>query len=370
MLSEYKSRCEKLRNLMKTHGLDAVVITSNPNYYYYTGHSTWAWAQKTRPFIVVIPIDTEPKLIIPEMDIMNAKDQSWIADCITWSELPFDPSIVVEALRIRKGSKIGLECGSESRIGVTALDFERLQGRLRRRGATLVDASHLLWDVRCIKSEFETHLVEMSARCMSKAYETFFEKADRSLSERQMASLLAQEMLQAGADAVGFIIIGSHSGFLSDKRIPDGSLLRIDAGCIYRGYWSDFSRSAVIGHATGDQEAVFHAARGILHNCLRRVRDGSSIAELADYANSELSRLGLPGITTGRIGHGIGLDVTEPPSIARWEDSAFKRNMTCALEPVRFLRSDGVYHVEENFLVTGDGFRPISEPDEVLHLII
>jgi Xaa-Pro aminopeptidase len=369
MHGEYRSRYERLQALMAVHGLSAIIVTSNPNYLYFTGHSTWAWSQKSRPLVAIMHAEEEPMLVIPEMDIENAKRQSWIRKRIVWKTLPFDSSIITRSMNVKRGAKIGLEYGAESRIGLTVADLRKLERQLRTLGASLVDASGLIWTLRSIKSRYEVDLIEKSAKIMSRAYRNFFEKLDRPFTARRMASILGQEMLREGADCVGFVIIGFLSGFLPDKQFEPGSLIRIDAGSIYNGYWSDFSRSAVIGIPKANQEKNFRIARGILHRCLERIREGSMISTLATLAQAEMRRAGLPGNVTGRVGHGIGLDITEPPSIAMWEKSSFRRNMTLALEPVRFYRGNELYHVEENLLVTGDGVRLLSEPDEILHSI-
>ena len=64
--------------------------------------------------------------------------------------------------------------------------------------------------------------------------------------------------------------------------------------------------------------------------------------------------------TAGRVGHGIGMLFTEPPSLARWDPLVLAENMVVSIEP-GLVREDGVYHAEDNILITQDGADVLSK---------
>ncbi len=148
------------------------------------------------------------------------------------------------------------------------------------------------------------------------------------------------------------------------RAIKGGEMVWIDAGCAVSGYWSDFSRAAVVGEPSADQRNAQDAIYRITWEAVQRVRPGVEAAELARICNAGLEKIGfaitssISGLAS-RVGHGLGLDTTEPPHIAEYDHTILEPGMVVTIEP-GVATDYGTFHVEEDLLVTAEGYEVLS----------
>ena len=135
----------------------------------------------------------------------------------------------------------------------------------------------------------------------------------------------------------------------------------MDGGCVYRGYWSDFARMVAVGGATDLQRRRYRTVRAIMHRCIQVVRPGVTMAELTQLAMKQCVEAGVALNAHSRIGHGIGLDITEPPSINLTDATVIQPGMALTMEPTSST-DYGFFQLEENFVVTSEGTELLTEP--------
>jgi Xaa-Pro aminopeptidase len=129
----------------------------------------------------------------------------------------------------------------------------------------------------------------------------------------------------------------------------------MDAGCRVNGYWSDYSRAATMGAPSALQEHAHAAIAEITDETIRKIRPGVKCSEVARFALDRLAALNIP-ITSSlaeraaRIGHGIGLNMTEPPHLGLHDDTVLQPGMVVSVEPGVATRY-GTFHIEENVVV-------------------
>src|SRR5262249_14377423 len=143
-----------------------------------------------------------------------------------------------------------------------------------------------------------------------------------------------------------------------------GDLLWLDAGCNVGGYWSDFSRGAVVGGPSDAQRRAMDTINRITRTAPRAIRPGAAGAAGGGPANRRVATSGRRGAAVGsrlaqRVGHGQGMNVTEPPSIAPGDRAVVEAGMILTMEPGGAL-DHGIYHHEQNVLVTPDGIELLS----------
>jgi Xaa-Pro aminopeptidase len=150
-------------------------------------------------------------------------------------------------------------------------------------------------------------------------------------------------------------------------------MLWIDAGCAVGGYWSDFSRAAVVGQPSAEQYRAQEEIHEITWEAVQKVRPGICASQLAQACNTRLAGLNfaitssISGLAS-RVGHGLGLDVTEPPHIAEYDDTILEPGMVITVEP-GVAAEYGTFHVEENVLVTREGYEVLSTAPRALQCI-
>src|SRR5688572_24480780 len=123
---EFESRFERARAQMAAAGLDALLLTSESNYRYLTGHATQFWLSKSRPMLALLPRQADPVLFVTFNQRSQAERTSWIADIRTWAGFAHEGvELVRDALRDLAGGQafvLGAELGEEQRLGLSYAD--------------------------------------------------------------------------------------------------------------------------------------------------------------------------------------------------------------------------------------------------------
>jgi Xaa-Pro aminopeptidase len=367
--AEQAARAERARAAMAAAGLDALWLTAEANYIYLSGHQTGMFAIKSRPLSLLLPREGEPALVIARSHLPQAAATSWVSDQRGYDGFEGEAIALLAALARERGlagARIGAELGHEQRLGVSPLGFDHLRALLP--GVEWRDAAPLLWRLRARKSAAEVARLAEAGAATGRAYRAALARAAAGVSERELRAAFVAGAVEAGADRAGFFFVHSGNGAYqpsdgtpTERRLAVGDLLWMDAGAVCRGYWADYTRMAAVGQATPEQrrryELVFRASRAVLS----AVRPGVPVAELARLCAEHLASAGEALGTASRIGHGIGLDLTEPPSLNESDPTRLEPGMALAIEPT-IVAPSGRFVVEENLVVTEDGFELLSEP--------
>jgi len=355
---------------MAEAGLDALLLISSPNLVYLSGASV-VELTAGRAWYLLVPRTDEPTLVVQDWRKAEAVRTSWVTDVRSYhrlSKVPFDQlDDLWESHRLANGI-VGAELGAELRLGVPWLDFEELRAHFST--TRFVDASDLLWRLRMVKDEGEIEFIRRACRITADAYGSTFAGASAGMPGRELVWRMKSAMLAAGGSdpwvlssfGPGSYDFGTASP--DDRTLEPGHMLWMDAGCSVGGYWSDFSRAAVVGRAAPEQRDLQRAIHEVTAQGVDMIRPGRPVAEIAARCNEGVARLGVPVTTplstlAGRIGHGLGLDVTELPHVAEHDPTVLVPGMVITVEP-GVATAYGTFHVEENVLVTEHGHEVLS----------
>ncbi|HEX5569588.1 MAG TPA: Xaa-Pro peptidase family protein [Streptomyces sp.] len=230
---------------------------------------------------------------------------------------------------------------------------------------TLSDATAWSTSTRAVKLPEEVELLERSARITEGAIQDALAQAGKGWSERDIARVMAESMLAAGAEPEFFSVqTGPHSAlgdaFPGDRLWQPGEVLKMDLGCRVDGYWSDLGRTAVLG--APDEEAVrtYEALREGQRVELEMIRPGITTTELFDAAVDAVRDAGLPSYRRQHCGHGIGLAIYDPPLVQARADVVIEEGMVFCLETPYYRTGWGGMIVEDTVVVTADGCRELS----------
>lgn len=355
-VAEYETRLARAQAAMHAHGLDALFFTTEAEMRYFTGFRTLFWLSPTRPWYLVVPSEGKPVAVIPEIgaSLMRA---TWLDDVRTWSSPhPDDDGVSLLASVLEGRTRIGMPMGRESSLRMPLRDFETLRGRLR--GAEFVDASPLIRALRMVKSAAEIEalgaICAIASRAFARGPRLF--SAGQPLAEAFRAFKVA--LLQEGAEDVPYLVGGAGPGGYADVISPpdrtpiaDGDLFMLDTGATRMGYFCDFTRNFAFGrieektkraHAT-----LYHATEAALAAARPGVTCSRLHAVMAEVIGSGDSDV-------GRYGHGLGIQLTEPPSLIGFDDTELAEDMVITLEPSMSV-GDGLVMVHEENIVIRDG---------------
>lgn len=385
---EYIARFDKARAEMETRELDALIVTSQENVVYFSGLQTIGWDSKHRPLAVILPRakNCPPIMVLPETLYFVARETSWIDELRPWGgwrypDAPTDPIVAIQlAIRdvLSDKSVIGLELGYGQRVGMSQSDFALLTANLGE--AKIADASELLWALRMIKSPREADALRKACAATSAAFQAGFQALRAGMTEKELAGLMFSTMAAETNERPGFMMVRSgirKYGMVNvlpfPKPMVEGELVVVDAGAKYKDYWADFMRMASIGEPTSEQRRFFDADLESQSAGVAALKPGAVAGDIFDICNNVLIARGLgEHAKIERIGHGVGLDMHEPPSIGRGSKTVIEPGMVLTVEPIFSDQPNyqlGNFALEDVVLITEAGQEILSLFPKELHIV-
>lgn len=375
--AEFDRRYERLREELLGIDADALLVTSEANFNYFTGYvAAHPWVSYSRNLIAILPREELPALVVPAFLADEAGDQSWIDRVYPSTEVGRAPigtlTTAFQALGLSK-ARIGAELGYEQRLGMSLLDYQQLQDALP--DARFVDAAKAIWTLRMRKSPAEVDCVREGCRITEVALGRLFAELRPSMTERDIARRLGELLLAEGADRVDWIMMTSGRGQYHrtfgvprDRRPEPGDMVWMDVSAVVNGYRADYDRAAVVGGPTSEQLELQELVHMATMAGIRAIRPGIPVGSIVEAVSESLVLAGLQALDSGRIGHGLGLQSTEPPDISLHDPTILEQGMVITVEPA-IIREHGIYQVEQNVVVTDTGSEILSRTSHELRTI-
>ena len=365
---EFEDRYARTRALMAERGIDALFITERLNYTYFSGHrSCQNPIDKIRSYMFILPKDDEPTLITMPFEVMQIEQTTYIENIQTIGGLTGHPEFIIEVLKSAGLGKarIGAELGREQYLGTNLQAMQQIMGGLPE--AEFVDASGILLDVRVIKSPREIEYIRAASRITTEAEQEVFAEIHAGMTENEMAVKLRARLCAKGAEELTelCIVSGPSTGGIcllpTDRKVEKGDALVFDCGISYRGYCCDVARTVSVGEPSAELSEFYEWMMRLRRECDETLRPGKSPRDLTAVVEKHLAERGLDTMGVGRVGHGVGIETTEYPSLAAFEDIAFEKGMVFACNP-NFANHLGLINAEDNWAVTDGDPDPLSEP--------
>jgi Xaa-Pro aminopeptidase len=355
---------------MATAGLDALLLINSTNLLFLSGYPRLELTL-ARPFYLLVPRGAAPILLVHEGRLAEARAYAWIGDVRAYRELSVAPiAELTAALRDRglREGRLGMELGFEQRLGIPVREYERLRDGIDP--LVVEDAAALLWRLRMVKSPADAASLRRACAITAAAYASLFATVRSGDLDSDVARTMSAAMSRAGG-AEPWVLVTSGAGAYAlatgapqGRSLVPGDMVWLDAGCSVDGFWSDFSRAGVVGGASAAQREAHERLMRITRAGVGLVRPGVPVAEIAATLDEAVAGCGLPVTSwtshlAGRVGHGIGYDVTEPPHVSAADPTVLEPGMIISIEP-GVATIDGLFHVEQDVLVTETGSEVLS----------
>jgi len=388
--SEWKARIERAKTLMREQGIDLLMLWNDRNIRYFAAYTSTHWEQPSiPPLLVVIPVDADPVAMTGEFFLSTAEMQTWISDIRvigkgyaysekTLREIPIEVAAIVRDIGYGKAN-IALEMGPLGNMYIPRPlnDIQALMSELPE--ARFVDGDGVIWGCRQIKSPLEVERLAMAASIHRRAFSDVVQEFRPGMTEHEVGNIFIFSAFQNGAETIttGSIKCGSDKEGMVDTKhsfdgvtIHKGDYLGLDMGVCYKGYWADMGRVINVGPITEDFKKYSEQLVRAFELVVQAAKPGMTVGELqqAIFASGGMDT---PEET---MGHGIGLDIHEPPFISRDSDMVLEPGMTLEVEPYLFRGSRkqgglGYFHYENLIIITERGCTPIySLPAEILQV--
>ena len=362
-VGEFRNRTKALQSEMARDGLDALLLTTPADVFYTTGFLTRFWESPARPWFIVIPAAGDPIAVIPAIgaDLMG---RCWIKDIRTWNAPdPVDDgvSLLADTLTavVPASGKIGIPMGLESHLRMPIADFLRLQDRIVPR--KIADGTRAIYRVREIKSEAEIAKIRATCAVADAAFARVPEFVRQGVPLSQVFRDFQIALLREGADWVSYIAGGACQGGYGDvispannRRLQAGDVLMLDTGAVLDGYFCDFDRNFAIGRATDEVRRAHSALYAATDVALAKLRPGMLAKDAHRILTEALLRQGAVA-GGGRLGHGLGLTLTEWPSLTPLDTTELREGMVLTLEPGVEIATGRILVHEEDIVLRANG---------------
>ncbi|HHS97855.1 MAG TPA: aminopeptidase P family protein [Chloroflexi bacterium] len=352
-------RLQRLQERAVRDGLDCIALVPGANLLYLTGLS---FHLSERPVLAFFPVDAPPAILLPALEMPKLETALCALDPFPYTDEEGP------ALAFHQAS-VTLEL-AEARIGVEGLRMRLMEARYLERyapGCELVPADDLLSDLRACKDAREVAQMRRAVEVVEAALRATLDQVEVGMTEREVAGLLTVEILHAGGEGLPFepiVVAGPNAASPharpSDRPIRAGETIVIDCGAVVGGYASDITRTVVLGGLPGEMERVYEVVREA--NAAGRRKAGPGVpAEAVDQAAREvIEAAGYGEFFVHRTGHGLGLEVHEPPYIVAGNPEPLRPGMTFTVEPGIYLPGQGGVRIEDDVLITPTGAESLT----------
>jgi Xaa-Pro aminopeptidase len=364
--TEFKARLTRAQSRMNAVDLDAILLTTEPDIRYFTGYLTRFWESPCRPWFLVLPRSGDPIAVIPSIGAALMA-RTWITDIRTWRAPDLEDdgiSLLAETLR-DLGPRIGTPSGLQSHLRMPLGDFARLNTALPQPIGADAD---ILRSLRLVKSEAEIEKIKTACQIGNSAFERVPEIARIGQPLAPVFRDFQRLCLDEGADWVPYLAgaaaPGGYGDVISpadDRPLEAGDVLMLDTGLVHDGYFCDFDRNFSVGSPSPDVAAGHSRLIEATYAAFEAARPGATAAELF-HVMDKIVTGGAGGSEAGRYGHGLGMNLTEWPSLIPTDHTPLVEGMVLTLEPGIELAPGRALVHEENIVIRENGAEWLSQP--------
>lgn len=222
-----------------------------------------------------------------------------------------------------------------------------------------VPKPNLLAPLRMIKSKEEVRKIEAACQITSLCYSDILSCLKQGITEREVAKKVEIFFLENGADGLAFppiIGFGTHSAIPhhspTDRSLKKGDLVQFDIGCKKDHYCSDFSRVHFFGAPDPKLQEIAKIVQEAKLAAEQVARIGTPVIEVDQAARTVIEKYGYKDQFLHSIGHGLGLEIHEPPLVRQTPNQPLQEGMVITIEPGIYLEGLGGVRLEDTYLIT------------------
>jgi len=365
MLGEslYKSRLEQIQKQLETTGADFALLTPAANFQYITGYTCH---MRERLVALVIPKGAEPELVVPAFEASDHSSHTWVKEIRSWTEDENPYLMIADA--IGKGGNASTVMLDDSLPLGVYWSLEKAFGGFKK-ALSITPAIDAL---RISKSEDEVALMRKAGHIIDEAMMKAFREAQIGMTEVQVSQIVQEEILRQGAaPSFSAVLFGRNSALphadSSSRELRRGDVVLMDCGCSTDGYNTDMTRVGVAGRPSPEMEQIYSIVRKAEETAIESICSGMVCGIADGIARRIIEAAGYGDYFTHRLGHGIGLEVHEPPYLVRGSSSVLGLGMCHSVEPGVYFEGKFGMRVEDLVCIHQDGLEVITySPKELI----
>jgi Xaa-Pro aminopeptidase len=361
---DHRGRLRQLQTVFDRNSLDTLLVTHLPNIRYLCGFTG------TSGVLVVIEAGSLFFTDGRYSEQSRAEVQGAQAIIARQPPLAAAAAWLMEnkgKLGRKKSRSVGIESEHLTVAGRSQL------ASLLRSDFQLRETRGLIERARMVKDADEIARLRKAVALGAGLFDRALEVIRPGVTENEVAAEMEYAARQAGADEMSFptiVAAGKRSalphGRASKAAIPSRGFVVCDFGVILSGYCSDRTRTVHVGRPTGEARRMYQAVREAQAVAIQTVRAGISVGEVDQSARKALKQNGLSRHFTHSTGHGVGLEIHEPPRIAAGQTEILRPGMVITVEPGVYIAGNGGVRIEDMVVVTERGCEVLTPTSKEL----
>ena len=352
MITVYQSRQKQILQYIQQTQSEAILLMVPNNIYYFTGFLS---EPHERFFALYIEGQTEKTtLFVPSLDMDAAKAKAEVDEIISVSDIENPYEIFTQSI-----GKVPVRFALEKSY-MTISQVEQFKQQIPTFSYENIET--YIWQMRANKTENEIDKIKQAITISEQALQRTWSKIKIGMTELEVKAELEYQMTVLGADAIAFetiVLSGKRAalphGSASDTKIENGNFLLFDFGVTKDGYHSDLTRTCIVGEGTEEQRKIYETVRQANERAIQAVKTGTMLQAIDKAGRMFIEAQGYGEYFTHRIGHGLGLDVHEYPSIHSNNEEYIQEGLLFTVEPGIYVPEIGGVRIEDDIYITSSG---------------
>lgn len=363
-----RERLEKLTASLEKHNLDAVAVVAGGNMRYLTGLDLHGGMRVMTAFF---PATGEPAFVLPALEAPRARAiVPFPMRYYTWTDAEGPAHALAECARDLglEGARLGVEY-----TGMRVFELREIEGAAG--GVHIADATQLFAELRMTKTADELAAMRAAVRIVEDALHSTVSQMRVGMTELEVAEIWAAAIRAAGSAPSFDLIVASgpnaanphHSN--TSRKLHLGDFVILDGGALYEGYASDITRTVAVGEPAPELRMIYDLVLQANAAGRAAIAPGTTPEAIDRAARSVITTGGYGPQFLHRTGHGLGLDIHEPPYILEGNRLALPVGATFTIEPGIYVSGLGGVRIEDDVIVTADGGESLTSFERELIVI-
>lgn len=345
-------RLQALRNRLKVNNLEGMIVTNPVNIKYLTG------------------IEAEGTLLLTRKENIYITDSRYIE--MVQAILTIDDEIIV--MNVKNVTKEDYEgfflfcenVGFEEEY-VTYAKYKEYMHKYKINN--FVETEQIIERHRVYKDKGEIENIRKACELTDSCFEHLLEFIQVGMTEKEIAYEIERYFITNGASGLAFepiVASGVNSSkphaVPTDKTIQAGDIITLDFGCKYNGYCSDMTRTIFVGYVQEYIKQIYDLVLKNQEQTLRQMYDGANTKILFKMVDNDFRNYKQELVHA--LGHGVGLDVHEEPSMSLRSERILRENMVVTNEPGIYIPGKFGVRIEDTVLITKSGCESLTKSNK------
>lgn len=343
----------ELEQQMQQHGMDTLLITDPKHVYYLTGFLS---NPHERFMGLLLTAGSGPVLFAPALDGEAAKAAIGAMELITHQDTE-DP---YRLLRQRLGSDRSIGTFGLEKEYVTLDRYERLQEALQFSASA--DIGPVLREMRIRKSPEEIKRMRHAVKLIEQVLELSLKQVKEGVTENELVAEVEYQIRKLGADGPSFdsmVLFGEKTalphGVPGERKLQSGDMIMFDIGVYANGYASDITRTFGFGELSAEQIHIYETVLAANEAAIAAIKPGVTFGSIDKAARDVIEAAGYGPYFNHRLGHGLGIDVHEFPSVHGQNELFLREGNVFTVEPGIYVPGVAGVRIEDDVTVTDSG---------------